>query len=159
MATAARSRSRKSSEGALASEKAELDRTLYFVDGYESAAKKAGSAGDEIRRLVREQIEESPPLRVRFVRDLLDISDHTVVDWSKLGILEERESNPRRISLLSVLMAKRALDDLRAAGRDRDLTAAVLNKLERDELGEDARFRKSLAQAKRGERGEWPEGF
>lgn len=149
----------RSPRGALAREKAELDRTLYFVDGYESAAKKAGRAGDEIRRLLREQIEESPPLRVRFVRDLLEVSDHTVVDWSKLGILEERESNPRRISLLSVLLTKRALDEIRAAGRDRDLTSAVLNKLELEELKEGARFRKSLAQAKRGQRGEWPKGF
>jgi hypothetical protein len=146
-------------KGAIAREKAELDRTLYFVDGYEAAADKAGGAGDEIRRLVKEQIEGSPPLRVRFVRDLLEISDHTVVDWSKLGILEERDSKPRRISLLSVLMTKRALDDVRAAGRNRDLTSAVLNKLELEELREDRRFGESLAQAKRGQRGEWPEGF
>ena len=149
----------KRTEGVIAREKAELDRTLYFVEGYETAAQKAGGAGDEIRRLVREQIEGSPPLRMRFVRDLLDISDHTVVDWSKLGILEERASKPRRFSLLSVLNTKRALEEVRAGGRDRDLTSAVLSKLELDELREDGRFRKSLDQAKRGQRGEWPKGF
>jgi hypothetical protein len=59
----------------------------------------------------------------------------------------------------SVLTAREALEEIRAAGQDRDLTAALLNRLELDELREDARFRSSLAQAKRGERGEWPEGF
>jgi hypothetical protein len=108
---------------------------------------------------VGEQTEQSPPLRVRFVRDLLQISDHTVVDWCRLGILDERDSKPRRISLPSVLRTMKALDEIRAAGRDRDLTSAVLNKLEFTELGEDECFRKSLAQAKRRERGEWPDGF
>jgi hypothetical protein len=145
--------------GALAREKAQLDRTMYFVEGYESAARKAGHAGEEIRRLVREQAEESPPVRVRLVSDLLDVSDHTIADWCKRGILEERSSNPRRVSLLSLLRTMEALKEVRAAGRGRDLTSAVLNKLELEELSEDARFRRSLAQAKRGERGEWPEGF
>lgn len=154
-----RKRRRKASGGALAREKADLERMLYFVRGYESAAKRAGSAGDEIRRLVKEQTEEWRPVRVLFVSDLLGVSDHTVADWCARGILEERGSNPRRISLPSVLRAKDALDEIRAAGRDRDFTSAVLNKLELDELKEDERFRRSLAQAKRGERGEWPEGF
>ena len=56
-------------------------------------------------------------------------------------------------------MAREVLEEIRVAGQDRDLTAALLNKLELDELREDKRFRSSLEQAKRGERGEWPAGF
>lgn len=159
-ARSAKSSSRKkASRGPLAREKAELDRTLYFLDHYLAAAKEAGRAGDKIRNLVKQQAEESRPIRVRFAGSLLDVSDHTVVDWCRRGILVERETHPRRVSLESVLKAKNILDEIRAAGRSRDLTSAILNKLELDELKGDQRFRTSLAQAKRGERGEWPAGF
>jgi hypothetical protein len=147
-------------KGAIEREKGELDRALYFVRSLEAIAKKAGDdAAEEIRRLAREQAEESRPLRVRLVRDLLGVSDHTVTDWCSLGILEERGDRPRRVSLPSVLRAKEAIDAIRSAGQDRNLTSAVMNRLELDELREDQRFRDSLAQAKRGERGEWPKGF
>lgn len=146
-------------KGAVAREKAELERTLHFVDGYRSLADQAGEIGGKIRALAWEQVKEFPPIRVRSARDLLEVSDHTIDVWCRLGILERRAERPKRVSLDSVLAAREALEEIRAAGQDRDLTAALLNKLELDELREDARFRSSLAQAKRGERGEWPEGF
>jgi hypothetical protein len=146
-------------KGAVAREKAELKRTLRFVYGYRSLADQAGEAGGKIRALAWEQVKEFPPIRVRSAQDLLDVSDHTIDVWCRQGILELRAERPKRVSLDSVLTAREALEEIRAAGQDRDLTAALLNKLELDELREDARFRASLAQAKRGERGEWPEGF
>ena len=158
-------RSRKTSvgkpspHGAVAREKAELERTLHFVYGYRNLAAHAGEVGGKIRALAWEQVKEFPPIRVRSARDLLEVSDHTIDVWCRLGILELRAKRPKRVSLDSVLTAREALEEIRAAGQDRDLTAALLNKLELDKLQEDARFRSSLAQAKRGERGEWPEGF
>jgi hypothetical protein len=156
---AARPGSGRNPKGAVARERAELERTLHFVDGYRSLADQAGEVGGKIRALAWEQVKEFPPIRVRSAQDILEVSDHTIDVWCRRGILELRAERPKRVSLDSVLTAREALEEIRAAGQDRDLTAALLNKLELDELKEDARFRASLSQAKRGERGEWPEGF
>lgn len=147
------------SSGALAREEAELDRALFYLRSYEKAAEEAGGAGGKIRKLANQQVEESAPIRVRFAKALLGVSDHTITEWCRQGILELREDHPKRISLGSVLRTRGVLEEIRAAGRNRDFTSALLNKLELEELNEDERFRTSLAQAKRGERGEWPEGF
>ena len=150
---------RSSPSGAVAREKAELDRTLRFVYGYRGLADQAGEVGGKIRALAWEQVKEFPPIRIRSAQDLLQVSDHTIDVWCQRGILELSGKSPKRVSLGSVLVAREALEEIRAAGQDRDLTAALLNKLELDELRENERFRSSLAQAKRGERGEWPDGF
>jgi hypothetical protein len=154
-----KSTDQRSPKGAVARERAELERTLHFVDGYRSLADQAGKVGGKIRALAWEQVKEFPPIRVRSAQDILEVSDHTIDVWCRRKILELRAERPKRVSLDSVLTAREALEEIRAAGQDRDLTAALLNKLELDELKEDARFRASLAQAKRGERGEWPDGF
>lgn len=154
-----RSRGRSAPSGAVAREKSELDRTLYFVYGYRGLADQAGEVGGQIRALAWEQVKTSPPIRIRSAQDLLRVSDHTIDIWCQRGILELSGKSPKRVSLDSVLVAREALEELRAAGQDRNLTAALLNKLELDELLENRRFRSSLAQAKRGERGEWPDGL
>jgi hypothetical protein len=150
---------RNSPSGVVAREKAELDRVLHFVYGYRGLADQAGEVGGEIRALAQEQVRAFPPIRVRSAQELLQVSDHTIDVWCQQGILELRNRKPKRVSLDSVLVAREALEEIRAAGQNRDLTAALLNKLELDELRENERFRSSLAQAKRGERGEWPDGF
>jgi hypothetical protein len=148
-----------SPSGPVAREKAELDQTLHFVYGYRGLADQAGNVGGKIRALAWEQVKAFPPIRVRSAKDLLQVSDHTIDVWCQRGILKLSARNPKRVSLDSVLVAREALEEIRTAGQDRDLTAALLNKLELEELREDEHFRSSLAQAKRGERGEWPEGF
>jgi hypothetical protein len=160
---AARSRKskgrRNSPSGPVAREKAELDRTLHFVYGYRGLADEAGVVGEKIRALAWEQVKAFPPIRIRSAQDLLQVSDHTIDAWCQRGILKLSGRSPKRVSLDSVLVAREALEEIRAAGQDRDLTAALLNRLELDELRENERFRTSLAQAKRGKRGAWPDGF
>lgn len=159
-ARTSKSRARHSSpSGAVAREKTELERTLRFVHGYQGLADEAGKVGGKIRALAWEQVKAFPPIRFRSAEDLLGVSDHTIDVWCQLGILNLSGTRPKRVSLESVLVAQEALEEMRSAGRDRDFTSALLNKLELDELGSNERFRTSLAQAKRGERGEWPEGF
>ncbi|MDX6589232.1 MAG: hypothetical protein QOI84_506 [Solirubrobacterales bacterium] len=150
---------RNSPSGPVAREKADLDRTLHFVYGYRGLAEEAGNVGGKIRALAWEQVKAFPPIRIRSAQDLLQVSDHTIDVWCQRGILKLSGKRPKRVSLDSVLVAREALEEIRAAGQDRDLTSALLNKLELDELREDQRFRSSLAQAKRGERGDWPDGF
>lgn len=156
-----RSRPKPGKQTALAQEAFRLKRDLDLFDGLMRLADEEDNArgAEKLRDLAWADVEAADPIRVLFARQLLGVSDRTIADWCKRGVLQERPGSPRRVTLASVLGVKEVVDELRAAGRDRDLLSAVLNKLELDELQGNRRFRTSLEQAKRGEYGEWPEGF
>lgn len=90
---------------------------------------------------------------------LLGVSNPTVREWIEKGVLEDFGGRPQRVGLESVLRAAPMVDELRELGRDRDLVGAVLNRLESEALKRDRRFKRSLGQTRRGERGDWPEDF
>lgn len=138
-----------------------MKRDLDLFDGLMQLAEEEDSArgAEKLRGLAWADAKAADPIRVLFARQLLGVSDRTIADWCRRGVLEECPGSPRRVTLDSVLRAKAAVDELRRAGRDRDLISAVLNKLELDGLRGSKRFRESLVQAKRGERGEWPPGW
>jgi len=145
-------------ETALSQEATRLRRDLSLFDELMRLAEDEDN--EKLRDLAWSDAGSADPIRVLFARQLLGVSDRTIADWCRRGVLEEQpDSSPRRVTLVSVLRAKAAVDELRRAGRDRDLIGAVLNKLELDELRGSKRFRESLAQARRGKRGEWPPGW
>lgn len=154
-------RSKRSRKSVLVQEADRLKRELELFDGLAVLAEDEDNArgADKLRALAWANVEAADPIRVLFATQLLGVSDRTVADWCSRGILEERAGGVRRVTLASVLRAKEAIDELRAAGHDRDLISAVLNKLELDELRGNDRFVRSLEQAKRGEYGKWPEGY
>lgn len=156
-----RDRPRSRRRSALVQEGLRLKRELALFDGLVQLAEDEDNVkgGEKLRALAWANVEQAEPIRVLYARQILGVSDRTVAEWCRRGVLEERPGSVRRATLTSILRAKQALDELRAAGRDRDLLSAVLNRLELDELRGNDRFRRSLAQAKRGERGEWPEGW
>ena len=113
-------------------------------------------AGDEVRAAAWRVVDGADPIRVLIAEQLLRVSGQTVREWIDKGVLEAVEGSPVKGMLASVLKTKNIVDELRGLGQDRDLVSAVLNRLELGELGEDDRFRKSLEQMNRGERGEFP---
>ena len=132
-------------------------RTLRVFDDIMAIAEGLpGDAGDEVREKAWRAVGDSDPIRVLFAQQLLDVSGQTVREWIEKGVLEPVGNSPVKVTLASVLEVKDIVDELRELGQDRDLVSAVLNKLELEELGENDRFRKSLEQMKRGERGEFP---
>jgi hypothetical protein len=70
----------------------------------------------------------------------------------RAGILEDFAGSPQRVGLESLARAREIVRELREAGQDRDLMAAVMSRLEWEELQQDERFRESVGQMKRGER-------
>jgi hypothetical protein len=144
---------------AIEREKQQLARDLHHFKCHKQIAFEEKQAASKLMHLAWEQLADAPPIRVSLVVPWLEVSDHTITTWCRRGILEELQSSPRRLSLISVVAVRSALDQLRQAGRDRDLTNALINRIELDELNKDQGFRESLEQAGRGERGEWPEDF
>jgi hypothetical protein len=146
--------------GALEREALLTKRTLRVFDDFMSIAESLpADAGDDVRQKAWRAVDDADPVRVLIAEQLLGVSGQTVREWIARDVLESTEGSPLKVTLASVLEVKDIVDELREQGKDRDLVSAVLDKLELEELGGDDRFRKSLEQMKRGERGEWPADF
>lgn len=139
----------------------DLQRTLRLYDRLREISELGGDPKLQatLEELAWVTVREAEPIRILHAEQLLGLTNQTIHDWIERGILEEQGSSPKRVSLESALRAKLIVNELREQGQDRDLISSVLNKLEFEELQEDDRFRRSLEQMKRGERGEWPEDF
>jgi DNA-binding transcriptional MerR regulator len=97
-------------------------------------------------------IDLQPTVRLSVAADLLEISLPTLRAWMKDGPLREAEgSSPRRVSLDSVLEVRPVLRDLRALGRDRNLLAAVIHRLEDERDLADPVLQRSLEEMRRGD--------
>jgi len=108
-------------------------------------------------------VETSDPIRVSYAAHLLGVSGPTVRSWIAHGLLEpvkpaHGSRGPLRVTLDSVAEVKEIADELRDLGQDRRLVSAVIARLEGEALSGDDRFRASVAQMRRGERGQWPGG-
>jgi hypothetical protein len=108
-------------------------------------------------------VEESEPVRVSHAAHVLGVSGPTVRSWIEQGLLEavapaERSRGPLRVTLDSIAEIKEITDELRELGHDRRLVSAVIARLEGQQLARSDRFRESVEQMRRGERGQWPGG-
>jgi hypothetical protein len=97
-------------------------------------------------------IDLQPTVRLSVAADLLELSLPTIRAWMEDGPLREAEgSSPRRVSLESVLEVRPVLHDLRTLGRDRNLLAAVTDRLEDERDLADPELRRSLEEMRRGD--------
>lgn len=156
-----RDRPRAARHGVIDREAQRLRNTLDLFERLMEIADDEPNPGrrQRIEELAWDKVREADPVRILHAKQLLEVSDRTIAGWASRGLLELRPGTPKRVSLDSVLRVKRILDELREAGRDRDLVGAVVSRLEREELERSQRFQDSLRQMRRGERGEWPEDF
>jgi hypothetical protein len=142
----------------LTQEAEQLKRTLHHFE------QLLGLAAEErdpvwkqrVEGLAWQYVRDAEPIRILHAGQLLDVSDRTIAEWIRRGVLEGRPGRPQRLTLESALRVKEAVDELRRLGRDRDLLSAVLNRLELEDLGGDDRYQRSLEQMRQGKRGEWP---
>jgi hypothetical protein len=92
-------------------------------------------------------LSSAEPVRVPIAARILLVSDKTVRAWAEDGLLTSRGVRPRRLldaeRLHTVL---RFLDDLRAAGQDRDFRANLWIRLQDKALLDRADMAESLAQ-------------
>lgn len=127
----------------------ELDRAdAALVSGDDASAKRAVERARELR------LKAAPPVPISVAAKMLDVSEPTVRDWADRGLLEETRPRrgPRALSLASVLIVHRDLNELRRLGHDRGLRDALLARIEDRLTAEDTATLRSLRQAKRGTR-------
>jgi len=135
----------------------DADRTLLIFDETRMLASRAAGRGDsetaaELEDFAWRVVRAGDPVTLRYAERVLGVSNPTVRDWVRAGILEDFAGSPQRVGLESLARAREIVRELREAGRDRDLMAAVMSRLEWEELQQDERFRESVGQMKRGER-------
>jgi hypothetical protein len=92
-------------------------------------------------------LSSAEPVRVPIAAKILLVSDKTVRAWAEDGLLTRRAVRPRLLldteRLHTVL---RFLDDLRAAGQDRDLRDNLWHRLQDEALLDRADLTESLSQ-------------
>lgn len=135
----------------------EADRTLLIFDETRRLASRAVGRGDaetatELEDFAWRVVRAGDPVTLRYAERVLGVSNPTVRDWTRAGILEDFAGSPQRVGLESLARTREIVRELREAGQDRDLMAAVVSRLEWEELQQDNRFCESVGQMKRGER-------
>jgi hypothetical protein len=105
-----------------------------------------------LEQLAWRRLEEAEPVRLSDAQQLLGVSNQTVRNWAKDGVLDDCCGSPQRVGLGSVIRARELVEQLRAQGREREFMATVLSRLEASALERDTDFRKSVGQMRRGER-------
>lgn len=138
----------------------ESARATHLLDAFATARALAREAREknqvELARRTDQHawaiVHDADPVRVSFVQAVLGVSNPTVRSWIDSGVLEGFDDSPQRVGLESVARTREILQDLRLAGKDHDLMAEVLSRLELEALQQDERFQSALAQMKRRER-------
>jgi hypothetical protein len=135
----------------------EADRTLLIFDETRRLARRAADRGDaetaaELEDFAWRVVRAGDPVTLRYAERVLGVSNPTIRDWVRAGLLEDFAGSPRRVGLESLARTREIVRELREAGQDRELMAAVMSRLEWEELQQDERFRESVEQMRRSER-------
>jgi len=119
------------------------------LDAVERQVGPRTKTAERVRR-VRERIVGTA-VRLSTAAKLIDVSVPTVTQWADEGILEDAGRSPRRVTLRSVARVVPVVKELRELGRDQNLRAALLARLEDRGTLDDKRFLRSVAEMRRGE--------
>lgn len=98
------------------------------------------------------RLASAPGMRTVIAATALGLSEPTVRAWVRRGVLRARSHKPRLLlDPASVLEVRELIDELRQAGRTRDLLEQVYNRLIDEELLADPDLAESLWQMRRSE--------
>jgi hypothetical protein len=98
------------------------------------------------------RLASAPGIRPSIAALMLGLSEPTVRDWTKRGILRIRNRKPRLLlDPASVLQVRQLVAELRQAGQIRGLLEAVYDRLADEQLLADPDLIKSLEQMHRGD--------
>jgi hypothetical protein len=118
------------------------------------AALERGDTEDAARHVERAKdatLQHAPPVPVGYASYLLEVSQPTVRDWLKAGILKSVPSaKTLSVTLASVLDARQAVTELRKLGRDKNLRAALLARIEDQQTLADESLQRALEQMRSG---------
>lgn len=137
---------------------AELHRTNQLIsqverlEGVASSLPEQDARREELCGVIEEMIRLAEPVRVVVAAAMLEVSDKTVREWVKEGVLIAIQERPRLVLDLSRLHeVVHLVRDLREAGKTAGLLDEVYRRLSDARWQEDADLAESLRQADQGQ--------
>lgn len=130
------------------------DRLLSAFGRARSLAMQARRSKDttmtsELDRFAWSLVTPADPVRVRYARHRLGVSDPTARAWLDRGILENVGESPRRVTLESLARAEEIAHELRSNGQRRDLTATMERHLQWERMRQSPDFEMGLRRIRR----------
>jgi excisionase family DNA binding protein len=139
----------------IALEEARLRSLLKRVETLEDVASTLDANDERRKRLLevtRADLDDAEPVRPIIAAKLLGISEKTVRAWVEAGVLKAERDRPRLLlDLASVHTVSHLLNELRAAGQDRDLLDAIWHRLIDDSVLDRDDLAESLDQMRQGQ--------
>ncbi|WP_433370893.1 hypothetical protein [Streptosporangium sp. CA-115845] len=127
------------------------------LDGVAASTHETGTR-DTVREVVQDLLAHAEPVRATIASKILGIDEKTVRAWVKEGLLIPVRGGPRLMLEAERLYAVATLvQDLRRAGRSRNLVEAVWHRLQDRGLLENDQLADGLRQMERGEGRPWRE--
>ncbi|WP_433245534.1 MerR family transcriptional regulator [Streptosporangium sp. CA-135522] len=113
---------------------------------------------DTVREVVQDLLAHAEPVRATIASKILGVDEKTVRAWVKEGLLSPVRDRARLMLEAERLYAVATLvQDLRRAGRTRNLAEAVWRRLQDGEFAESDQLADSLRQMEQGEGRPWRE--
>jgi hypothetical protein len=105
---------------------------------------KNAELASELDRFAWSLVSAADPVRVSYAQSRLGISNPAARSWIDRHIFEQAGESPRRVSLTSLARTEEIVDELRRAGQERDLTAALERRLWWESWRQDPAFASEL---------------
>ncbi|MCQ9136325.1 hypothetical protein [Streptomyces hilarionis] len=118
----------------------------------EDLADREPEAVARLQRVASSALASAGPVSLRVAADLLQLSVRTVTTWADQGVLEVVARRPKRVDPVQLHTVKHLIEELRAAGRNRDLVTAVWHRLQDQAALERDDLAKSLEQFRDGKK-------
>lgn len=127
------------------------------LDGVAASTHETGTR-DTVREVVQDLLAHAEPVRATIASKILGVDEKTVRAWAKEGLLVPVRGRPRLMLEAERLYAVATLvQDLRRAGRTRNLVEAIWQRLQDRELLENDQLADGLRQMEQGEGRPWRE--
>ncbi|MEU6688127.1 hypothetical protein [Streptomyces sp. NPDC046832] len=118
----------------------------------EDLADREPDAVARLQRVASSALASAGPVSLRVAAELLDLSVRTVTTWADQGVLEIVAHRPKRVDPVQLHKVKHVVEELRAAGRNRDLVTAVWHRLQDQAVIEREDLAESLEQFRSGKK-------
>ena len=119
------------------------------------AAINSGHEDEASRSLAKAErilFEMSPGVPAALAAALIGVSEPTVRDWTRRGILSRVEAKPMKLSLSGVYCVRKIVKELRRRGQDADFRSALLAAIDDRLTLQEPSLQRSLHQMREGKR-------
>jgi hypothetical protein len=129
-----------------------FDRVEEIEDVVEKLAEREPEAVARLQQVASEALASAGPIPLSVAAELLQLSPRTITTWANEGVLRVVAHKPKQVDPVQLHQVKHLVEELRAAGRNRDLVTAVWYRLQDQAALDREDLAESLEQFRRGEK-------